>query len=64
MLYKTWALVLVTLLVFPSMLSYDVKGYSDHPNLFVSAENSVFQNHFSGAMVVEVIIEGDNTQLN
>ncbi len=46
------------------MLSYDVKGYSDHPNLFVSAENSVFQNHFSGAMVVEVIVKGDNIQLN
>ncbi|MGI0046487.1 MAG: peptidase [Nitrosotalea sp.] len=44
------------------MLSSDVKGYSDHPNLFVSAENSAFQNHFSGAMVVEVIIEQDNVQ--
>lgn len=64
LMYKAWALVLVMLLVFPSMLSYNVKGYSDHPNLFVSAENSVFQNHFSGAMVVEVIVEGDNTQLD
>src|SRR5579863_7598564 len=64
LLYKIWALVLVILLVFPSMLSYNVKGYSDHPNLFVSAENSVFQNHFSGAMVVEVIVKGDNIQLN
>lgn len=64
LLYKTWAFVLIVLLVFPSMLSYNVKGYSDHPNLFVSAENSIFQNHFSGAMVVEVIVKGDNIQLN
>ncbi len=61
-LYKLCALFLIILLAFPQMLSSDVKGYSDHPNLFVSAENSAFQNHFSGAMVVEVIIEQDNVQ--
>lgn len=64
LLYKACTIVLVVLLIFPSMLSYNVKGYSDHPNLFVSAENSVFQNHFSGAMVIEVIVKGDNIQLN
>jgi hypothetical protein len=46
------------------MSSYNAKAYSDHPNLFVSAENSVFQNHFSGAMVVEVIVKEDNSQLD
>ncbi|MDE1867066.1 MAG: peptidase, partial [Thaumarchaeota archaeon] len=64
MLYKTCALLLIVLLVFPQVLSSNVKGYSDHPNLFVSAENSAFQNHFSGAMVVEVIIKGSNVQLD
>ncbi|MDE1829322.1 MAG: peptidase [Thaumarchaeota archaeon] len=52
------------ILVFPNVLLSDVKAYSDHPNLFVSAENSVFQNHFSGAMVIEVIVKGNNIQLD
>jgi hypothetical protein len=64
LLYKPWALVLAIMLVFPSMLLSNVKGYSDHPNLFVSAENSIFQNHFAGAMVVEVIVKGNNAQLD
>jgi len=29
---------------------------SSNPNLFVSAENSQFNNHFSGSMVIEVVI--------
>ena len=29
---------------------------SSNPNLFVSAENSQFDNYFSGAMVIEVVI--------
>jgi len=29
---------------------------SSNPNLFVSAENSQFNNHFSGSMVVEVVV--------
>lgn len=47
-------------LVFLSLLSlmiipiYD--AYADNPNLFVSAENSKFSNHFSGSMVVEVVV--------
>ena len=48
------------LLIFLSMASlliipvYD--AHADNPNLFVSAENSKFNNHFSGSMVVEVVI--------
>ena len=38
----------------------NVHAYSDHPNLFVSAENSLFENHFSGAMVIEVIVRDSN----
>ena len=33
---------------------------SSNPNLFVSAENSQFDNHFSGSMVIEVIIRDPN----
>ncbi|MGI0072257.1 MAG: peptidase [Nitrosotalea sp.] len=64
-MYKRYAIFLLVLLVFPQISSFDARAqYSNHPNLFVSAENSVFQNYFSGAMVVEVIIKGDNTQLD
>ena len=37
-----------------------VDASSDHPNLFVSAENSIFENHFSGSMVVQVIIRDND----
>ena len=33
---------------------------TSNPNLFVSAENSRFDNHFSGSMVVEVVIRDSN----
>ena len=33
---------------------------SSNPNLFVSAENSQFDNHFSGSMVVEVVVNDPN----
>ena len=33
---------------------------SSNPNLFVSAENPQFDNHFSGSMVVEVVIRDNN----
>ena len=33
---------------------------SSNPNLFVSAENSQFENHFSGSMVVEVVVIDTN----
>ncbi|MDF2426663.1 MAG: hypothetical protein OPY04_01920 [Nitrosopumilus sp.] len=33
---------------------------SSNPNLFVSAENSQFDNHFSGSMVIEVVINDSN----
>lgn len=55
----------MVLLVFPQISSFDAKAqFSNHPNLFVSAENSAFQNYFAGAMVVEVIIKGENNQLD
>lgn len=42
--------------------------YASNPNLFVSAENPMFENYFSGPMVVEVIVNDpditDTTNLN
>ena len=33
---------------------------SSNPNLFVSAENSLFDNHFAGSMVVEVVVRDND----
>ena len=33
---------------------------SSNPNLFISAENSEFSNHFSGSMVIEVVIRDND----
>ena len=40
----------------PSLSNTNVNAEPSNLNLFVSAENSLFENHFSGSMVVEVII--------
>ena len=40
--------------------SIAVEAQSSNPNLFVSAENSFFENHFFGSMVVEVVIRDSN----
>ena len=63
-MYKVLAIFLLVLLILPQTSLGDARAYSDHPNLFVSAENSLFENHFSGAMVVEVIVREDNNQLD
>jgi len=55
-MYKFFAISLGLLLLLPSFLNIDVNAQSAHPNLFVSAENALFQNHFAGSMVVEVVI--------
>ncbi len=51
-------------MIIPPMTLPNVHAYSDHPNLFVSAENSLFNNNFSGPMIIEVIVREDNTQLD
>src|SRR5579872_553832 len=63
-LYKILVLLLAFSLIIPPVSSPAVNAYSDHPNLFVSAENSLFDNHFSGPMVIQVIVQEDNTQLD
>ena len=63
-LYKILVILLAFSLIVPPISSPDAKAYSDHPNLFVSAENSLFDNHFSGPMVIQVIVQEDNAQLD
>lgn len=48
--------LIVFLMTTPLSVINVVHAYSDHPDLFISAENSAFENHFSGAMVVEVVV--------
>ncbi|VVC05344.1 Uncharacterised protein [uncultured archaeon] len=52
---------LVVLITSTPLSVINVHAYSDHPDLFVSAENSLFENHFSGAMVVEVVVRDSST---
>ncbi|MGI0082041.1 MAG: peptidase, partial [Nitrosopumilaceae archaeon] len=57
-MHKTIIFLLILLTAAP--LSSISEAHPGHPNLFVSAENSLFENHFSGAMVIEVIIRDNN----
>src|SRR5690348_5614763 len=50
------ALALIAFIMTTPLSVINVHAYSDHPDLFVSAENSLFENHFSGAMVIEVVV--------
>jgi len=63
-LHKILVILLVFSMIVPPLSSPNVNAYSDHPNLFVSSENSIFDNHISGPMVTEVIVQEDNTQLD
>ena len=63
-MYRILAILLVMSLILPNTSPVNVKAFSDHPNLFVSAENSMFENHFFGPMVIEVIVREDNRQLD
>jgi hypothetical protein len=54
------AFSLIVILMVTPLCVINVQAYSDHPDLFVSAENRLFENHFSGAMVIEVIVRDSN----
>ena len=58
-MYKFLGIFLGLLLV-SSFVNADVSAQSSNQNLFVSAENSLFQNHFSGSMVIEVVVRDSN----
>ena len=51
-------ILFVVLASFVLIPIYEV--YGSNPNLTVSAENSKFDNHFSGSMVIEVVIRDSN----
>ena len=53
--YFVLPLTFLLLLLIPN----DVEA-SSNPNLFVSAENSQFENYFAGSMVIEVVIINPN----
>ena len=55
--YFTCLLGFLSILLVVSVLSVDAFA---NPNLDVSAENSQFNNHFSGSMVVEVVVRDNN----
>ena len=59
-LYQFLALSLGLLLILYSSSNINANAQSAHPNLFVSADNSLFENHFSGSMVVEVIVRDND----
>ncbi|MGQ0796126.1 MAG: peptidase [Nitrosopumilaceae archaeon] len=52
--------IFLGLLLLSSFVNADVSAQSSNQNLFVSAENSLFQNHLSGSMVVEVVVRDSN----
>jgi len=55
-LHKLSVFYLIFILIATPLSSITVEAQSSNPNLFVSAENSFFENHFFGSMVVEVVI--------
>lgn len=58
-LHKILVFSLGLFLLLP-LSNINANAQSANPNLFVSAENSIFQNHFSGSMVVEVIVRDND----
>ncbi|AFS80209.1 hypothetical protein NKOR_01515 [Candidatus Nitrosopumilus koreensis AR1] len=54
---KNWLFLLGFSLFLIPVLDVDA---SSNPNLSVSAENSKFDNHFAGSMVIEVVIRDSN----
>ncbi len=54
---KRLLLMVIFSIIFLPVVSAEA---SSNPNLFVSAENSQFDNYFSGSMVVEVVIRDTN----
>jgi hypothetical protein len=43
------------MLLFPIFSSFNAEA-THNPHLFVSAENSLYDNHFAGSMVIEVVV--------
>ncbi len=54
-LIKICLLIIASILLFPIYTSFNAEA-SHNPHLFVSAENPLYDNHFAGSMVIEVVI--------
>ena len=54
---KYWYVLAISSIIWLPVLDAEA---ADNPNLFVSAENPQFDNHFSGSMVIEVVIRDSN----
>jgi hypothetical protein len=54
--------MILLMIIFSVFLIPTVQAEATNPNLFVSAENSRFDNAFSGSMVIEVVIRDSNLQ--
>ena len=52
---KICLIIIASILIFPLYTSFDAEA-SSNPHLYVSAENSEFDNTFAGSMVIEVVI--------
>jgi hypothetical protein len=56
---KICLFIMGTILLFPFITDSKVDAASN-PNLFVSAENPIYDNHFAGSMVIEVVVSDPN----
>jgi len=54
-LNKVYLLIIATIFIFPFYTNSSVEA-SSNAHLFVSAENSLFDNHFEGSMIIEVVV--------
>ena len=52
---KVHLIIIASMLLFPIFSSFNAEA-THNPHLFVSAENSVYDNHFAGSMVIEVVV--------
>jgi len=54
-LIKVCLIIIASMIIFPIFSSFNAEA-TYNPHLFVSAENPVFDNHFAGSMVIEVVV--------
>src|SRR3972149_4645914 len=54
-LIKVFLIIIASMLLFPIFSGFNAEA-THNPHLFVSAENSIYDNHFAGSMVIEVVV--------
>ena len=55
---KNYILLTISMMFIFSLISFvPVSHAQSNSNLYVSAENTLFQNHFAGPMIIEVIVD-------